>query len=339
MTKLCKNIGRVGMPGRFMLGSALLWLATVVPSAHGAVTMTFGATAPVPGTYDQFNLIDDATIPGGTAPGGGTYNSQAFSDNNGPPGQTFTTPASASAGMPAFKLNAIWLKGAAAGDANFGGFTATTTWGIRISEVNGTTLTPVKTVTGIPTAAGPLGDEWFTWTYTGDDVRTLSPNKQYAFDLYSSAGWLGFDAAQSDSNYAGGTAFNSAGGAVRNFNGLGLGDLSVRGYDRTFFVGLTPSVNVGPGDVDGDGDTDLVDYGFIKANFFLAAGATRSQGDLNSDGRVSLDDYALWKNNAPAAVLAAVGVPEPASATLVVGALLGLVGVARRGRRCGKSVR
>lgn len=100
-------------------------------------------------------------------------------------------------------------------------------------------------------------------------------------------------------------------------------------------VSLAP----GPGDVNEDGFTNLADYTLIKNNFFLSTGVTRLMGDLNIDGKIDLSDYAQWKDNAPAAVLAAIGVPEPASATLVVGALLGLVGVARRGRRCGKSVR
>lgn len=94
-------------------------------------------------------------------------------------------------------------------------------------------------------------------------------------------------------------------------------------------VSLAP----GPGDVNEDGFTNLADYTLIKSNFFLSTGVTRLMGDLNIDGKIDLSDYALWKDNAPAAVLAAIGVPEPASATLVVGALLGLVGVARRGRR------
>ncbi|BBO35239.1 dockerin type I domain-containing protein [Lacipirellula parvula] len=99
-------------------------------------------------------------------------------------------------------------------------------------------------------------------------------------------------------------------------------------------VSLAP----GPGDVNEDGFTNLADYTLIKNNFFLATGATRVMGDLTLDGKIDLADYTIWKNNAPAAVLAQIGVPEPASAALAVGAIFGLAGVARRGRRCGKSM-
>jgi hypothetical protein len=317
------------------LGVAAACMAlAAAPSARATVTMTAGATAPTPGTHDQSQLLDDETVPGGTTPGGGTHNSQSFSDNNGPPGQTFTTPASASASLPAFQLTSIWLKGGSQGGANYGGFGATTTWSIRISELTGITLNPIKTVTGVPHVTGTvLGDEWFTWTFTGDDLRTLQASKQYAFDLYSSGGYLGFDATANDASYAGGTAFNSGGGAARSFAGLNTGNLANHGYDRTFLVGLTPSLLVGPGDVDGDGDTDLADYGIIKTNFFLAAGATRSQGDLTGDGRVGLDDYALWRNAAPPALAASVGVPEPSTIALSLGVGAALAGWRRRLRR------
>lgn len=322
--------GRV--PGNVALGFALLAALALATPGRGAVTMTAGVTAPTPGTHDQFNFTDDATIPGGTTPGGGTHNSQSFSDNNGPPGQTFTTPASASGALPAFALNSIWLKGANADTGNFGGgvFDSGNSFGIRVSEVTGTTLVPLKTVTGIPTTVGATGDQWFTWTFTGDDVRTLQPNKQYAFDVFSSNGWLGFDASESDGAYTSGTAFNSAGGGARNFNGVSLGDLSLRQYDRTFLVNLAPSVNIGPGDVNGDGSTTLADYTIIKTNFFKATGATRGQGDLDGNGRVDLADYALWKNNAPPAVVASAAVPEPASGALAALGAATLAAVARR---------
>jgi hypothetical protein len=324
--------------GVVLAGAALSIALAGAPSGRAAVTMSFGTVAPTPGTHDQFQLLDDQEVPGGATPGGGTYNSQAFSDNNGPPGQIFTTPASASGALPAFQLTAIWLKGGSQGDANYGGFGATTTWGIRISEINGITLNPIKTVTGVPHVTGTvLGDEWFTWTFTGDDLRTLQASKQYAFDLFSSAGYLGFDATGDDNSYTGGTAFNSGGGGARNFNGLNTGNLANHGYDRTFLVGLTPSLLVGPGDVDGDGDTDLIDYGFIKTNFFLAAGATRSQGDLNGDGRVGLDDFAVWRNAAPAAVVASLTVPEPSCMAWGLGAAL--AGWRRRMRRRSSSFR
>jgi hypothetical protein len=63
-------------------------------------------------------------------------------------------------------------------------------------------------------------------------------NVQYAFELYSSTGYLGFAADTTDS-YTGGTAFNSAGG-TRQFSDNTLGPLATHGYDRTFVVALAP---------------------------------------------------------------------------------------------------
>jgi hypothetical protein len=328
-----RRVAEPGVAQTCLLGVVVFAVACVGSTSHAAVTMSRTTTPPTPGTHDQFNLLDDQTIPGGTTPGGGTYNSQAFSDNNGPPGQTFTTGPQASGTLPVFALNSVWLKGANTGGGNSGGGVFTTaTWGIRISSVSDQNLTPIKTITLIPTVTGSLGNEWFTWTFSGDSIALLQPNTQYAFDVFSSGGYLGFDAAP-DASYAGGTAFNSLGPA-RTFTDTTLGNLANHGYDRTFLVALTPSaITIGPGDVDLDGDTDLIDYGFIKTNFFLASGATRAQGDLTGDGNVGIDDYALWKNNAPAAVLAALGVPEPTGLALAAFGTAAMAAARRRLRR------
>ena len=192
--------------------------------ADAAVTLTISGVAPVTGAGDQFQLGNDAPIPGGS------YNSQAFSDNAGPPGQTFTTAAGSN-----FTLDAFSFMGAAAGSPNFGGFTGTTTWGIRLSQVSGTTLTPLLTVTNIANPTGITGNEWFTWTFSGAEQLTLLPTTTYAFEVFSSAGYLGFDAAVSPASYTGGVAFNNA-GSQRTFDSTTLQD---RGYDRTFVADVS----------------------------------------------------------------------------------------------------
>lgn len=196
-----------------------------------AVSMSSSAADPTLGASDQYNLVDDQMIPGGNAPGGGTFNSQAYSDNAGPPGQTFTTPNAA----PAYLLTAVSFKGT--GDA--GGGALAGNWGIRVSSVSATDLTALSTVTDI---AGPGGattnTDWITWNFSAGDVLTLSPGTQYAVDVFSNDGWWGIGGAL-DSAYAGGTAFNSA-GAVRTFADATLGNLANHGYDRTFHVALTP---------------------------------------------------------------------------------------------------
>lgn len=197
-------------------------------TARAAVTMTFGTAAPTADGADQANFVDDATVPGGA------FNQQAFSDNAGPPGQTFTTPAGA---LP-LALNSISLKGANTGGGNSGGnvFAAGTTWGLRVSTVSGTTLTPVRTYSAIPTVTGSAGNEWFTFSFTGPDVLALAADTQHAFEVFSSAGYLGFDAGLDPTSYPGGFAFNTTGSA-RQFNSTTAQD---RGYDRTFHVDLTP---------------------------------------------------------------------------------------------------
>ncbi len=203
-------------------------------SAHAAVVLDASSTVPTTLGASQSTLADDAAIPGGIPPGGvGTYNSQVFSDNSGPPGQTFTTGSSSATG---FYFNSFSFKGAAAGGANYGNFDASTTWGIRVSSVVGSTLTPLVTVTGIvhPFATA-AGDSWYTWTFSGADRLILNQGSTYAFEAYSSGGYLGFDAATDPASYAGGTAFNTTSGS-RTFDNSTIVE---RTYDRTFVANLT----------------------------------------------------------------------------------------------------
>jgi hypothetical protein len=287
--------------------------------------------APTSGPHDQFDFTDNAIVPdgpGGMTPGGGTYNSQAFSDNAGPPGQIFTSPASA----PSFILKSVSLKGANTGGGNSGGGVFTTaTWGLRISSVSGTTLTPLNTVTGIPTVPGATGIEWYTWSFSGADALTLNPTTQYAFEVYSSGGYLGFDADTGDS-YAGGTAFNSAGPA-RSFADTTTGNLANHLYDRTFHVSLLESLPQ-PGDTDGDGDVDLDDFAAIRDHFRTTV-TSRTEGDLNEDGFVDFVDFDEWKDNFPFTPGSGSGVggsvPEPSS--LMLGLAAGLLAFCGRRRR------
>ena len=204
--------------------TAISLASAFAATAQGAVVLTASGTAPATGGSDQYITNDLAAIPGGS------FNSQAFSDNAGPPGQSFTTGAGAG-----YQFTAFSFKGAAASGANYGGFDGSSTWSIRISTVSGTTLTPVATINGIAHPTGVTGNEWFTWAFSGGDLLTLAGSTTYAFEAYSSNGYLGFDASDG-LDYVGGTAFNSTGGS----RAFGSNTLQDRLYDRTFVANLTP---------------------------------------------------------------------------------------------------
>lgn len=55
-------------------------------------------------------------------------------------------------------------------------------------------------------------------------------------------------------------------------------------------VHITP---IWTGDLDQDGDVDLIDLANLLSNFGLASGATEAQGDVDADGAVNLTDLAF----------------------------------------------
>lgn len=100
----------------------------------------------------------------------------------------------------------------------------------------------------------------------------------------------------------------------------------------TNFTLETTGPIVVPGDVDGNGTVNELDFNVIRDNLFTTV-ASRSLGDLNSDGTVNFTDFRLWKSVASAEVLANIGsfgVPEPATASLLAFASIGFVAARRR---------
>jgi len=166
-----------------------------------AATITESATAP------SANIVASQL----TDLGPGTFDgSRDYSNNGGPPGQTFTV---ASASL----VNAITVmgRGDSAGFWNNGAqpFTGSEVWGIQIAQVNTSTgaLTPLDT----ETATGFVGPANISdyLTFTLATPVSLSAGNTYAFSIDSRQGsagneWFGF-AYSSGNAYANGTAFNN----------------------------------------------------------------------------------------------------------------------------------
>jgi len=85
-------------------------------------------------------------------------------------------------------------------------------------------------------------------------------------------------------------------------------------------------------DFDGDNDVDGADFLTWQRGLGTASGATLAQGDANGDGAITGADLTIWRAQfGPAAAAgAASAVPEPASAVMVVMALLAAGGALRR---------
>jgi hypothetical protein len=122
--------------------------------------------------------------------------------------------------------------------------------------------------------------------------------------------------------------FSSMGGMTL-FGGSGtfpaLDELRV----GTTFADAVPIFPV-PGDTDGDGDVDLIDYQHIFDNFnktgqdTLHGDVALSNGTQGTDGKVDLGDLHLWKSHYPfpgagsGSTLGTGSVPEPSSLKLML---------------------
>ena len=103
---------------------------------------------------------------------------------------------------------------------------------------------------------------------------------------------------------------------------------------------INPADVLKPGDTNLDGKVNSIDLGELLSNFNATADVTYGDGELNLDGLVNSLDLGLllsefgFDSASPAASAAAV--PEPASATMLTFAMLGLAGFAGIGRRAAR---
>ena len=86
---------------------------------------------------------------------------------------------------------------------------------------------------------------------------------------------------------------------------------------------LVENVSLGQGatagDIDVDGQVDLIDFGVLKDNFGAAL-ADRAHGDLSGDGHVDLSDFGILKVNFSPAVLAQLDA-DPAALSEIAAAI------------------
>ena len=152
---------------------------------------------------------------------------QDFSDNAGPPGQTFIT------GAVPFTLAAITVKGFANMGTSFGSLTAAT-WTISVSSVNAGVLTLVdQETTGIFNPTN--GANYLTFTF--DTPVTLNASTSYAYDIFTSVGYFGFAKSATDV-YAGGSAMLH--GSTSRAAADGASVINTQTVDRTFFIQAVP---------------------------------------------------------------------------------------------------
>jgi len=139
-----------------------------------------------------------------------------------------------------------------------------------------------------------------------------------------------------------GSETDSNGGAVFDPTGDFLQDLPVSAdIDAIAVIHGTeePGDDPVPGDTDGDGDVDHLDYLALKVNFGTVAGAGRAEGDFDGDHDVDYFDYAAARDHlvsaAPSGMqeAGAAMMPEPASMALLAVGVVPLLWRRRRGSR------
>lgn len=205
---------------------AIAALFISLPGANAAVIVSNSSSAPVAGPEDPANFTGGASL--------NAWPQQGSSATNSGFGQTFLTGSNAQG----YLLESFSLQGGASFDSAF--FTALNqAWSIRVSQISGTTLTPLATFTNIAIGSQSVtaGTDWYTWTFSGTELLTLEANTTYAVQVIANQSWFQF-AASSSSVYPDGQVIvsNISNSGGYYFDGT---TASTRSYDRVFVANLT----------------------------------------------------------------------------------------------------
>lgn len=116
----------------------------------------------------------------------------------------------------------------------------------------------------------------------------------------------------------------------------GSGGVEIAGAEAAMLtINYTIVDDLLPGDFDGSGYVDQLDYAKWKSQFGTVLTEAGTDSDGNGDGVVNLADYTVWRDHLgsgapPAVALDATGVPEPAAGVMALLAAIGLGGLGSR---------
>jgi hypothetical protein len=195
--------------------AVLLFAAALAGVAHAQVTLTdIGTTAPTPGPYD----ISQLSTSGNTKyPSGFNY----YTDNNPPPGQTFTTTSTST------NLVSVAIKtGGLDSGGGYGTPGTTPKYYLRIYSVSSSTATLITNY--VAANPGFTDGDWLKWNNLS---LPLNPGATYAYSFGikpSGGGWCAM-AVANGASYSGGQI------SMIPTNG---GAMSLGSYDAVFDLGM-----------------------------------------------------------------------------------------------------